>query len=165
MKFFRCFVLLGLVVWAASTAQAQLLMMKNPLIGKPVPEFKLETLSGLETSLSDSRGGKKAIVFFWATWCPHCRAAIKELNRDRERIEQEGIKIVVVDVGESPRDVKSYVNKNKIGLEVFLDEEETVSEQFGIIGVPTFFFVNEAGVIKDVQHHLPDDYGTILSAK
>ena len=165
MKCVKWFVLAGLIVWAASTAQAQLLMMKNPNIGRPVPEFKVKTLNGPATSLSDFRGGKKTIIFFWATWCPHCRTALKELNRDREKIAQEGINLVLVDVGESARDVKSYVNKNKIGLEVFLDEEETISEQFGIIGVPTFFFVNEAGVIKDVQHHLPDDYGTILSAK
>ncbi len=165
MKYLKWFVLAGLIVWAASTAQAQLLMMKNPHIGKPVPEFKVKILSGAETALSDFREGKKAIIFFWATWCPHCRAALKELNRDREAIAQKGIKLVIVDVGESARDVKSYVNKNKIGLEVFLDEEETLSEQFGIIGVPTFFFVNEAGVVKDVQHYLPDDYEAILSAK
>ena len=140
-------------------------MMKNPNIGRPVPEFKVKTLNGPATSLSDFRGGKKTIIFFWATWCPHCRTALKELNRDREKIAQEGINLVLVDVGESARDVKSYVNKNKIGLEVFLDEEETISEQFGIIGVPTFFFVNEAGVVKDVQHQLPDDYEEILSTK
>lgn len=163
MRYVKWFVLAGVIVWAASTAQAQLLMMKNPNIGKPVPEFKLKTLSGTETALSVYREGKRAIVFFWATWCPHCRAALKELNRDREAIMQKGIKLVMVDVGESAREVKAYTDKNKIGLEVFLDENEEVSGEYGIIGVPTFFFVGEDGVVKDVQHHMPDDYETIFS--
>lgn len=165
MRYVRWFVLAGVIVWAASTAQAQLLMMKNPNIGKPVPEFKLKMVSGAQTSLSDFREGKKTIVFFWATWCPHCRAALKELNKDREQIAQKGIKLAIVDVGESAREVKAYTDKNKIGLEVFLDENEEVSGEYGIIGVPTFFFVGEDGVIRDVQHHMPDNYEAILSTK
>ena len=114
MRYLRWFVLAGLIVWAASTAQAQLLMMKNPHIGKPVPEFKVKTLSGAETALSDFRDGKKAIVFFWATWCPHCRTALKQLNKESEQIAQKDIKLVIVDVGESAREVKAYADKNKI---------------------------------------------------
>ena len=164
MKYLRWFILVGLIVWIASTAQAQL-MIKNPNVGKPVPNFKAKTLAGPEKTLSDFSAGKPTIVFFWATWCPHCRAALKELNKDSEQYAKKGIQIALVDVGEQSREVKAYAEKNKVALEIFLDEDETISEKFEIIGVPTFIFVNAAGVIKDVQHELPNDYEKILSTK
>ena len=48
-----------------------------------------------------SRQDKKAILIFWATWCPHCYEDIGAINDSFASIENKGIKIILVDVGES----------------------------------------------------------------
>ena len=108
------------------------------------------------------RDGKSAIVFFWATWCPHCREALKELNGQAAQLEEKGIKVLLVDIGESAAEVNEHVTRNKINFEVFLDTESTLSEPYGIIGVPTFFFLNDKGIVNAVEHALPDNYEEIL---
>ena len=149
--------------FSPSTVQSQFFYMENEDIGKPVKDFTLKIVNGEETSLKEYRDGKKAIIFFWATWCPHCRVQLGNLNKDLIAIEKKKIKIVLVDVGESEAIVSKYMEKNKIHLDVFLDEQSEVSDKYGLIGVPTFYYVGEDGNVIDVQHSLVDDFDKIFT--
>jgi len=134
----------------------------NSLIGQLAPDFSLETISGQEIRMTQFRSGQPAMIFFWATWCPHCRKQLKELTQNRLAIEANGIKIILVDVGESAREVQEYIYANNISFDVFLDDNAEVAKEYKIVGVPTFFFVNEEGIIVDVKNVLPDDYQEVL---
>ena len=137
--------------------------MENENIGKPVKDFTLKIVNGEETNLEKYRDGQKAIVFFWATWCPHCRVQLGELNKNQNAIEKKNIKIVLVDVGENEAIVGKFMKKNKIHIDVFLDEDLKVSDLYGLIGVPTFYYVGEDGNVIDVQHSLPDGFDKIFT--
>jgi len=145
------------------TAQGQFFYMENEDIGKPVKDFTLKIVNGEETSLEKYRDGQKAIVFFWATWCPHCRTQLGQLNKDLAAIEEKKIKIVLVDIGESEAIVGKYMEKNKIKINVFLDEKSEVSDAYGLIGVPTFYYIGEDGNVIDVQHSLADDFDKVFN--
>lgn len=149
--------IISAVVFAPSTAQSQFFYMENEDIGKPVKDFTLKVVNGEEASLEKYRDGQKAIIFFWATWCPHCRMQLGNLNRDQSAIKKKNIKIVLVNVGESEPIVNKYMKKNKIDMNVFLDEQSEVSDLYGLIGLPTFYYVGEDGLVIDVQHALPED--------
>lgn len=137
--------------------------MENEAIGKPAPDFTLPTAGGAKMSFAEFRSDKSAIVFFWATWCPHCRRELGNLNASKEAIEKKGIRIALVDIGEDEQTVQQYLQKNKIGLTVFLDQDSSVAESYNIIGVPTFYFVDKTGIVRDVQHSLPENYEEIFS--
>ena len=140
-----------------SPASGQFFFMKNENIGKEAKEFTLNILNGGETSLTEFREGKKAIIFFWATWCPHCRTALSELNEKKTEIKNLGIKIIPVDVGESAEIVGKYFDKNNIEMDVFLDEKSAIAEAYGVVGVPSFYFIGKDGIVRDVLHGLPED--------
>ena len=159
--FLSLFLIVGLI--HATISQAQFFIEENPLLHKQAPNFKLPTLSGQQLSLSDFRGGQSAIVFFWATWCPHCRAQLKGLNAMKADIEAKGIKVLLVDLGEKAQQVSSYTQKNNITYEVFLDEDSKVADEYNLIGVPTFFFIGADGVIKAVDFAMPSNYVEILA--
>jgi len=112
--------------------------------------------------MTQFRSGQPAMIFFWATWCPHCRKQLKELTQNHLAIEANGIKIILVDVGESAREVQEYIYANNISFDVFLDDNAEVAKEYKIVGVPTFFFVNGEGIIVDVKNVLPDDYQEVL---
>ncbi len=150
--------------WNVSAMGGPLTMPKNTLAGKAAPDFVLPTLAGAKISFTEYRNGQKAIIFFWATWCPHCREALAEINQDLENFKRQDIKLVIVDVGEIEKEVRAYTVRYKIGMDVFIDADSEVSERYGIIGVPTFFFVNSSGKVVDVRHNLPEHYEEIFSA-
>ena len=134
----------------------------NPLVGQSAPDFTLETTGGQEVNMTQYRGGQPAMIFFWATWCPHCRKQLKELTQNRQAIEASGITIILVDVGESLQKVSGYINANNISFDIFLDESTETASEYKVSGVPTFFFINREGTIIDVTNILPDDYQEIL---
>ncbi len=56
--------------------------LESALIGKPLPEFRLEALNTPGQTL-DRRtliDGKPLLLNVWATWCPTCRAEHQFLN-------------------------------------------------------------------------------------
>lgn len=148
---------LSLLFTMPAVGSAQFFFMGNPNVGKEAPEFKLPTTSNQVISLKDFRDGKKLIVFFWATWCPHCRKQLGELNNRLSDLEKQGIKLAPVNLGEPPEVVMNYVKKYNISTNIFLDIDSELSDSYGLIGVPTFFFIDENGIVKNVEHSLPDD--------
>ena len=152
-----------LAVFSPSYAMGQFQFMQDSMEGKTSPEFTLKTAQGESMSLSQARGDNAAIIFFWATWCPHCRKQLHEMNQQAQDLQQKGIKVILVDVGENAQTVQAYINKNEIKFDAFLDENNEVSDKYAIVGVPTLYFVNKKGIINDVEHAFPENYEAILA--
>ena len=146
----------------SSLKAAEFFFMDNELVGKPVPDFTLKTATGEKMNLTKFRDDKKTIIFFWATWCPHCRESLSDLSHKNDEFNTKNIRLTLVDLGESEKIVKRFLEKHKIVFNVFLDDEETLAEPYGIIGVPTFVFVNEKGIVKEVLHALPQDFEKVF---
>ncbi|VAX35040.1 hypothetical protein MNBD_UNCLBAC01-250 [hydrothermal vent metagenome] len=155
-------ILIG-VSFSPSPVMGQFFFMENQQVGKPAPDFTLKTLAGEELNFTQYRDGKKAIIFFWATWCPHCRTQIKELKKTYQSFTDKGIQLVLVDQGEKPAVVEAYMKKNKLDFTIFLDQETSLAEPYGLIGLPTLVFVDKEGIVLDVTHGIPEDYEKIFN--
>jgi len=162
MKWFLKILILTLLMIAILKSCSPFLGTHNPLIGQQAPDFTLETLSEQQVNMTRFRNGQPAIIFFWATWCPHCRKQLQELTQQRQQIEENGIKIILVDVGESLKKVKSYMDDNKISFDCFLDQSSELASAYEIVGVPTFFLVSQEGTVVAVENFLPDQFEELL---
>jgi peroxiredoxin len=163
----KYFLLISIVFLVISTANAvpaagQFFFMEDTLVGKQAPDFTLKMVGGDAKNFTKHRAGKKAIIFFWATWCPHCRVALSDLNKEQAAIAQKGIVLFSVNSGETQPVVQKYLTDKKVSLPVFLDEDSTLAEPYGLAGVPTFIFVDERGVVKGSEHELPKDLDSIF---
>ena len=133
-------------------------MTNSSLIGRAAPDFTLDTTGQSNVNFTKFREGKRAVIFFWATWCPHCHEEIENLNLHLDKMEQQGIKIALVDLGESKDEVKSYLAGRNFKLDSFMDTDSILSGPYDLIGVPTLYFVDEQGIIRDLQHAFPANY-------
>ena len=138
--------------------------VKEGLIGSAAPDFTLGMTSGASKSLAQARQGKKAVLFLWATWCPHCHDGLLRMNEDAEAMDKAGIKIILVDLGESKEEVKEYLLRNRLNWDSFVDADNSLQEPYQLIGVPTLYFVDEKGIIRSIQHGFPSNYEELFSA-
>lgn len=53
----------------------------EPFVGRPLPDFRLETFDG-RTVTSASLRGKVVVLDFWATWCGWCKRLTADLERE-----------------------------------------------------------------------------------
>ena len=130
----------------------------DSLIGKVAYDVTLPSALGGQQSLSQARNGKKAILFFWATWCPHCHDELMRMDKVLDGITAEGIKIVLISEGEAKADVAAYLKNNNVRLDSLLDEDNVLQDPYQLTGVPTLVFVDEKGMVRGVRHSLPDNY-------
>ncbi|HEY0430036.1 MAG TPA: redoxin domain-containing protein [Pyrinomonadaceae bacterium] len=108
-------------------------------IGESVPEFSLADLQGKQIGAEDFRG-KRTLVTFWSTTCPHCSNMMDELkNWEKEKGADEPDLIVFSD-----GDVETHKNL-ELESPILLDKNYQTAEQFGMSGTPSAVLVDENG--------------------
>lgn len=165
----------ALLIMGPSPVRAQFYVFdEGDMTGEAAPELTTECVrmknSGMwgvkpewfEQDMAKYRGGDKAIVYFWATWCPNCGDYLKDLNGRQAKFAEEGIKILPVNIGDPKKQVENYLKKNNIEIDIFMDAKGELESAYQVYGVPTFYFISSNGKIIAVRHRLPDDYHTLL---
>lgn len=153
-------VLMLVVLFAPLRAKAMEPMVRqgNPLIGQPAPGFDIGGGEFRQRSFAEIRDGKKTILFFWATWCPHCRRELQEIYRRRTEFPAYDVNVMLIDVGEEQQQVSAYLKRAGVMMDGYLDWDGKISDQFGVRGLPTYVFVNENGTVTAFEHRLPTDF-------
>ncbi|MFC3210009.1 TlpA family protein disulfide reductase [Planomicrobium okeanokoites] len=119
--------------------------------GKPAPDFKLVDLKGETHELSEY-AGQKVYIKFWASWCSICLSGMNELNElAGEEPDFEVLTIVSPDSNaekSSDSFAKWYKGlDNTSNIQVLLDEEGPVFDDYGVIGYPTSVYIGSDGVM------------------
>jgi len=125
------------------------------------PDFSLNDLNNGSVSLSQFKGKGPVILFFWTTWCPFCRDQLDLLKDKYSRLKQDGIEVMVIDVGERKAKVESFVKGRNFPFSVLLDQSTGVAKNYKVYGVPTYIFIDKSGNIILKENNFPD-YKTVF---
>ena len=125
----------------------------SPLgLGQAAPDFTLTDLDGRTSRLSDYLG-RPVWVNVWASWCAPCRAEMPDIDavyREVRGAGTDGVVLLMVSLDPDPSAVRSYVTTTKYGLPVFVDPAARITERYRITGLPTHFFIDRSGTIRDL---------------
>ncbi|MBM3251461.1 MAG: redoxin domain-containing protein [Candidatus Omnitrophica bacterium] len=130
---------------------------------KAAPDFSLLDTERNEVSLSDLKGAKNIVLFFWTTWCPHCRRQIKYLNNIYAELKENNTEILAIDIQENLSTINKFVADYPVEFRILLDKDASVAEDYDILGVPTYIIINKQGNISLISHSFPDDYKKFIS--
>jgi peroxiredoxin len=108
------------------------------------PDFALKDIDGKTHRLSDYRG-RPVIVNFWATWCPPCRKEMPSMQRAWETIEQQGIAMLAVNVGEDEDTIFAFTANYPVEFPLLMDMDSKIVQQWSVRGLPTTFVVDPRG--------------------
>ncbi|MFH0918520.1 MAG: TlpA disulfide reductase family protein [Candidatus Omnitrophota bacterium] len=122
----------------------------------------LNDLSGQAVNLAGYKG-QPVILFFWTTWCPYCRAELRELNQQYSAITQEGIVLLGVNVNEPVNKVQKFFKGYQLNFRMLLDKSGLLADKYELMGVPTYIFLNKTGKVVLQTHNLPANYKSLLS--
>jgi peroxiredoxin len=119
-----------------------------PRKGFSAPDFSLTTLDGATVRLSDLRG-KAVLINFWASWCGPCRAEMPHIQAAYEEHVDDGLVVLGVDQSEPPATVARFADEFGLTFPIPLDNDGQVSAAYQARALPTSFFVDTDGVIRD----------------
>jgi thiol-disulfide isomerase/thioredoxin len=125
--------------------------------GKPAPDFSFLTIEGQTVRLSSLRG-KNVIIEFWATWCPPCIKEIPHLVQLASEHARDELVIIGIS-DEDEETLRAFAAENSINYS-FATAQDLPAPYKQVTGIPTMFFIDRQGVIKNtvVGYH---DYDTL----
>ncbi|MDA8189321.1 MAG: TlpA disulfide reductase family protein [Dehalococcoidales bacterium] len=122
----------------------------GPNVGMLAPDFTLKDPQGNQVSLSGFRG-RPVMINFWATWCPPCRYEMPFMETVYRERAADGLVILAVSIDEDPNEVPRFMKEFGITFPVVLDTDQSVATKYRIRPIPTSFFVDKDGVIRDME--------------
>jgi peroxiredoxin len=116
-------------------------------VGKESPDIALKDLDGKSLVLSELRG-RGVVLDFWATWCPPCKREIPHFVKLSNTYDVDELVIIGLS-SESEATIRSF--RDSRGIEYPLATARNLPSPYGDIrSIPTTFFIDRKGIIRDV---------------
>lgn len=123
-------------------------LVMAPELNALAPRFMLTTLAGDFIDLERLRGST-VIINFWATWCEPCRIEMPILQAFYEA-RPDSVRILAVNLGESPEAVGAWVNEFGLTFDILLDPQQTVAALYQLRGQPSTYVLTAGGIISAI---------------
>jgi len=159
-RFNAAAVALGIAVLAGFTLLPRLARPYNALVGKPAPDFTLQSIGedgkGDRVTLSSLKG-KAVILSFWASWCGPCRAEAPALDRLSKRLSEQNVVVLGVNTSDTEPNALQFARSAKLSYPLVIDAESEVSAAYGVSSLPTLFIIDKNGNVAAVRSGLTDE--------
>lgn len=117
---------------------------------QPAPRFKAISLDG-DKHTNETLRGKPVLLQFWTTWCGYCRKDQDSVDLLAREFEDEGLVVIAVNVGESRKKVKDYLDKSPRACKIVLTEDTNLSAMFAAAGFPLYVLIDRDGKVAGRQ--------------
>lgn len=136
----------------AQWAQQEFSMTQQVAVGKPVPDFKVASLTNPSVTYSNnSMLGKYYLIDFWATWCGPCLGEMPYLQKAYNKYKGKDFQILSLSLDDSPGDVQKFRHEKypMPWLHAFLKGgfQNPLAEEFGVNAIPNPVLVNNKGIV------------------
>lgn len=137
--------------------------LKNDLIKKESPSFKLEQMTGGYIDLAKQKG-KIVVLDFWATWCAPCKAALPGMQMAVDKYKQDDkVAFYFIATMETTPDyrnqIKAFVQAKHYSINVLYDGknartgklDDTYSkyaQQLHFSGIPQKMIIDRNGFVR-----------------
>src|SRR5215475_7630391 len=108
----------------------------NP-VGKPAPDFTLESLDGKNVTLS-AYHGRAVLLNFWATWCGPCKIEMPWFVELQKEYGPQGLEIVGVAMDDASKDdIAKFVKEMGVNYPILIGKEDVGNQYGGVNVLPT----------------------------
>ena len=133
-----------------------------PRAGFIAPSIRTDTPAGNVLDLEQQRGSV-VILNFWATWCGPCRAEMPALQSIFAARQRDGLVVLGVNQQENGDVVSAFARELQVQFPIGLDRSGAISSRYQVRALPSTFFIDRHGVIRDVVVGGPMDTALLQS--
>ncbi len=114
------------------------------------PRFNATATTG-EKFNNDSLKGKVVLLEFWTTWCGYCEQELPYVERLNEEFGSKGLVVLAVNVGESKKTVKKYLDQHPRKTRIVLTDDTNLAAMFAAKVYPIYVVIDRDGNVAGKQ--------------
>ena len=122
---------------------------KEKLLNKKVPYFDILSLDSKRIKLGDYVD-KPLVLIFWTTWNVDGVNQLKIVDDYYSTNKNNVASIVMINSQEDSSVVKSFLRRGGYNVTIALDTNGSSTEDFNIKSLPTSFFIDKDGIIREI---------------
>lgn len=103
----------------------------------------------------DTRG---VLVSFYASWCSECPKGLRMLEEEKKRLEEAGVRVLLVNHGEDVPTIEAHRTRMKLTLPVVTDEFKEIGRSYGVRFLPASFLVGQDGKVRAIYTYEGKDF-------
>lgn len=126
-----------------NTIQRRIDQNKKLPVGAIAPNFVMPDLSGKTVELHKI-SKEKVLLVFYASWCPHCKTLLPQINELQKK--RKDFEIVAVSLDIKKEDWKNFIDQNKldfINLSDLKGWDSSIANEYYIYATPTMFLLDK----------------------
>ncbi len=126
-----------------NTIQRRIDQNKKLPVGAIVPNFKMTDVSGKAVELYKINK-EKVLLVFYASWCPHCKTILPQINELQKK--RKDFEVVAVSLDTKQEEWKNFIDQNKldfINLSDLRGWDSSTANEYYIYATPTMFLLDK----------------------
>ena len=116
--------------------------------GSIAPTFQTFRTDGHPAHFPAAYAGKPLVIRFWADWCKYCEGEMKIIETVYQRHRNQGLQVLAVNAGQDKPAVVAFMKKIGVSYPALLDEQSKIARSYGVVGLPTTYFVDARGIVR-----------------
>ncbi len=116
--------------------------------GDVAPTFQTVRLDGMAAHFPAAWAGKPVVVRFWADWCKFCEGEMQSIEKVWQRHKGKGLEVIAINAGQDRKTVAAFIQKIGVTYPALLDEQAEIAKRYGVVGLPTTYFVDGTGIVR-----------------
>lgn len=88
---------------------------------------------------------RPALLLFWATWCPYCKALMPHLQNIYDAAGRQHLDVYAIDIKDDGDPVAELRARGQTFI--LVRNGDSIADQYGVLGTPALFLVDREGDI------------------
>lgn len=140
----RIFLLIAALLLSACGNEAP---KANINIGSIAPTFQTFRADGGAEHFPAAYFGKPLVIRFWADWCKYCEGEMKAIETVYQA-NQGKLQVLTINAGQDKATINAFIKKIGVSYPALLDENSAIARSYGVVGLPTTFFIDGKGIVR-----------------
>ena len=122
--------------------------------GSVAPSAHVVDLTGAPQTVPGP-SGQPAVLKFWATWCPHCRADVPLMKTIASRYAGR-VRVLTFSVDQNLKKLRDFVDKEQLSYPVVpvyepsaSSEQAALPDRYELQGIPGYYLIDGSGKITE----------------
>ena len=120
----------------------------NINVGSSAPTFQTLRVDGAAAQFPAAFAGKPLAIRFWADWCKYCEGEMKAIEAVYQRHKDKGLTVLAINAGQDKKTIDAFIKKIGVTYPALLDENSAIARSYGVVGLPTTFFIDGKGIVR-----------------